>query len=124
MQTVRIVLGNSAVGHDPDDLRHCEPDVWGGGPFSSAGVSRQIAGGHAWTERAQEFPSLGIRNQADFANFIKTVIDNPSKVKKLTKGRFAFWDSGTDTIIFYDPNNPDLGTAFRPSRGIDYFNQQ
>lgn len=90
-------------------------------PFDTGKVADQIANGHAWAKHGQQFASLGIGDEGDFAKFIKKILDKPSKVKKLLRGRTAFWDSNTDTIVIRDPHNPDGGTAFRPSSGIKYF---
>ena len=56
-----------------------------------------------------------------FAQHIEEIMANPSASKNLTKGRKAFWDGKTKTVIIHDPNSPDLGTAFRPKNGKAYF---
>ena len=46
---------------------------------------------------------------------------NPSEVKKLDRGRTAYWDNNTKTVVIVDPKSKDLGTAFVPKNGKAYF---
>ena len=49
------------------------------------------------------------------------LMTNPSASKTLTKGRKAFWDDKSKTVVIRDPNSPDLGTAFKPKDSKAYF---
>ena len=78
----------------------------------------RIARGHAWIKHHEEFPGL---SQAEFASLIEQGMTDASEAKNLSVGRTAFWDETTGTVVIYDPNSPDLGTAFKPVRGRSYF---
>jgi hypothetical protein len=56
-------------------------------PFNTGQVAQQIANGHAWEQHAQQFASLGAGDEGDFRKFIKKILDKPSRVRKLTRGR-------------------------------------
>lgn len=81
----------------------------------------RIANGHAWAKHQGEFPELSSADE--FAGLIDGIMKKAagSDVKSLAKGRQAFWDGGSNTVVILDPNSPDLGTAFRPKQGRSYF---
>jgi hypothetical protein len=81
--------------------------------------AQRIAQGHAWAKHGGEFPEFA--NEAAFAQHIAQVMSNPSASKPLAKGRHAYWDDGSKTVVFRDDNSPDLGTAFKPKAGRAYF---
>jgi pyocin large subunit-like protein len=81
--------------------------------------AQAIANGHAYNEHIEDFP--GIETRSEFAQFINNLINNPSEVKPLNRGRTAYWDDTTDTVIIVDPSDIDGGTAFKPTGGKDYF---
>jgi hypothetical protein len=83
--------------------------------------AQKIASGHAWSKHRGEFPEFA--NEAQFAHHIDKVMANPSASKNLAKGRIAFWDDSSRTLVIKDPNSLDLGTAFRPLRGRAYFDK-
>jgi len=87
-------------------------------------VGEKIANGHAFekhvTQQA-EYQNLGITNRAQFAKHIDSVITNPTATKNLVRGRTAFWDEASGTIVIRDPKSLDGGTAFRPKAGRKYF---
>ncbi|HEC10575.1 MAG TPA: hypothetical protein ENI86_13595 [Acidimicrobiales bacterium] len=71
-----------------------------------------------WQKHADEFPDL--TDADDFADHVDGIVMNPSQQKKLKDGREAFLgDDGT--VVITNPKDPDGGTAFRPDRGTDYF---
>jgi filamentous hemagglutinin len=78
----------------------------------------RIASGHAWSKHGHEFAGF---SQLEFAAFIERIMQESSEAKNLTNDRTAFWDDASGTVVIYDPNSPDLGTAFKPSRGRTYF---
>lgn len=93
---------------------------------SSQKISEQIGEGHAYSKhvvKKQEFADLGISNQRDFVDFIDNIMDKPDAVKKLERGRTAYWDDKTGTVVIHDPNSLDGGTAFRPEKGKEYFDE-
>jgi filamentous hemagglutinin len=81
--------------------------------------AQQIAKGHAWSKHKGEFPEF--LTVEEFAQHLDEVMAGPSASKKLAKGRQAFWDVKTGTVVIRDPNSLDLGTAFRPKNGKAYF---
>jgi filamentous hemagglutinin len=101
-----------------------------GKKLQNALAAQQIAGGHAFTKHVlgsdnpngQEFKGLDIRTRNQFADLIERIINNPTASKNLSRGRTAYWDSETGTVVIRNPRDKDGGTAFRPSRGRDYFN--
>jgi len=85
-------------------------------------IANKIAKGHAFkkhVEQEQQFPN--INNRSQFAQLIEKILRNPSDSKNLSKGRMAFWDNDTGTIVIVDPDNADGGTAFKPEKGKNYF---
>jgi filamentous hemagglutinin len=101
---------SKSCAHDAD----CAPK--GKMPSSDA---QQIANGHAWPKHRGDFPEFS--TEAEFAQHIDQILANPSASKSLARGRAAFWDDKTKTVVIRDPNSPDLGTAFKPSGGKAYF---
>jgi len=85
----------------------------------SSDISKNIANGHAYEKHKNEF---GVETQTDFAKKVKNVLDNPTEVKNLEKGRVAYWDDKTKSVVIYDPSSTDQGTALVPTDGRDYFN--
>ncbi len=87
-------------------------------------VGKEIAGGHAFEKHVLqqgEFTGLGIRTRAQFAQHIENVVKNPTSTKELSKGRSAYWDQSTGTVVIRNPKASDGGTAFRPVNGRAYF---
>jgi len=81
--------------------------------------AQQIGKGHAWSKHRTEFPEFSTAD--DFTRHVDDVMTNPSASKNLAKGRKAFWDDNSKTVVIRDPNHPDLGTAFKPKDGKSYF---
>ena len=51
-----------------------------------------------------------------------TPIRDPDAVKDLDNGRRAYW-SNDGTIVIENPRDPDGGTVFRTSKGIQRFDK-
>ncbi len=86
-------------------------------------IADRIGKGHSYNKHVvegKEFPK--IKSQEDFIRLIASVIANPTKKKSLTNHREAFYNEQANILVIYDPKSKDLGTCFRPSRGINYFN--
>jgi hypothetical protein len=92
-----------------------------------AAYAQAIGGGHAFAQHAIEF---GAQTPEDLSSYVYGVLKAPDDVRFLERSRIAFWDDQTDAVVFYDPNNPDLGTVFRPDPNafpnpkLDYFDKQ
>jgi hypothetical protein len=93
----------------------------------TAEVIEKIATGHAFEKHVLtqgEFAGLGLRTTRLFGSHIHNSIDNAMAAgdfKAGTKGRSAFWDGSTGTIVIRDPRHVDGGTAFQPTNGRQYF---
>jgi hypothetical protein len=83
-------------------------------------VGQQIASGHAFAKHGGE---LGFKTESQMAAHIDRVIRSASssQVRHLARGRTAYWDSASGTVVIRDPNTRDGGTAFKPNRGRSYF---
>jgi hypothetical protein len=97
-----------------------------GGGAEVRGIAKAIGEGHAFTKhllKKREFVDLGIKNKEEFARFIERIMTKtPEKdVRMLEKGRKAFWDEATGSIVIHDPAHRDLGTAFRAYDGRKTF---
>ncbi|WP_407865921.1 hemagglutinin repeat-containing protein [Phyllobacterium phragmitis] len=91
-----------------------------------SGVGRSIAFGHAFEKHVLqqgEFAGLNIRTREQFVKHIENVMDNPTAVRQLDRGRIAYWHEETRTIVITNPNASDGGTAFQPTTGRDYFDK-
>lgn len=78
--------------------------------------SGNIASGHAYTKHKGEF---GNPTQPQFSTTVSNVMNNPDEVRNLSGGRKAYWKG--DTVVIYNPNDPDYGTCFKPNTGKTYF---
>ena len=86
-------------------------------------MSEEIAGGHAFDKHVtQNGEFQGIRTRPQFSRLIETTIKNATEAKGLSNGRTAYWDGSTGTVVIYNPNAADGGTAFKPTQGKTYFN--
>jgi RHS repeat-associated protein len=83
-------------------------------------IATKIASGHALTKHLNEFQDLGIVTGEQFVKHAESVISNPTHSKKLERGREAYFDQKSNTVLIHDPYNVDLGTIFR--QNIDYYN--
>lgn len=85
-------------------------------------AGERIASGHAFDKhviQGGEFP--GITTRPQFAAHIENAIKGASEYRELLRGRTAYWDSSTRTVVIRDPGAIDGGTAFRPTQGKTYF---
>jgi hypothetical protein len=63
----------------------------------------------------------GILTQEQFAHAIQRIMENPSASKQLARGRTAYWDDATSTVVIRDPSTGDGGTAFKPPTSRNYY---
>ena len=86
-------------------------------------ISDKIADGHAWDKhviRQREFPSITSKKQ--FAKLIRNVIEKNFRSRRfLRDGGTGYWDNNSGTLVIFDPRNPDLGTTYVPTAGINKF---
>ncbi|MDD4019501.1 MAG: hypothetical protein PHV28_16345 [Kiritimatiellae bacterium] len=83
-------------------------------------VGQRIANGHAFAKHAAQF---GFSSRDQLAAHIEQVVRSagPSNTRSLLRGRTAYWDGKSGTVVIVDPNTADGGTAFKPDRGRRYF---
>jgi hypothetical protein len=94
-------------------------------PEEAEVMATRIARGHAWQKHVieqGEFPL--ITTPEEFAVEIRRILERPSIVRRLSVERWAYWDEGRKTLVIVHPSTTDGGTAFVPSRGIDYFEKE
>jgi len=86
-------------------------------------VATIIAGGHAYGKHAAEFASIGVGTKEEYAKLIDHImrISTIDNVRSLVRGRTAYWDPKTGTVVIHDREAADKGTAFRPRDGRAYF---
>jgi RHS repeat-associated protein len=85
--------------------------------FGHSKIANSIASGHAYTQHAGGFNVK--RTQAQFANMITEIMDNPTESKVLRDGRKAYWHEGKQTVVIVDTKGgkgKDMGTAFKTSK--------
>jgi len=87
-------------------------------------AASEIANGHAFGKHVVEQNEFGatIKTQQQFAEKIESILNSPSATKQLSRGRSAYWDDSSGTVVIRDPKSSDGGTAFRPTNGKAYFN--
>jgi len=97
-----------------------------GGFIGMRNVAKKISGGHAYSKHVLQKGEFGSITQSEFNNIVYNTVRKPDLYRDLPNGRKAFWSfTGSSkkkgTLVIYDPKNPDLGTAFRPDDGVEYF---
>ena len=86
-------------------------------------IAEEISGGHTFTKhviKQGEFPEF---SQHQFQRHIQNIVNNPTEMKFLTRGRIAYWDQKTGTVVIRNPGQGDGGTAFKATGGYDYFSK-
>jgi len=83
-------------------------------------AGKTIGTGHAWGKHGDKYAGI-LSTQDEFVDLIEDIIRNPDATRSLERGRKAYWDSATGTVVIFDPGHPDFGTAFPPDRGYIFF---
>ena len=93
------------------------------GVISPYSVGARVAMGHAFEKHVLGvdaiagdplFRGLGIRTTAQLATHIDSVIANPTSAKALSRGRMAYLDAATSTVVIINPRAADMGSVFQP----------
>jgi RHS repeat-associated protein len=93
-------------------------------------ISSKIAGRHAFEKHVlgvgamrsdSLFRGLEIRTVAQLEAHVAQVMGHPTAQKALSRGRTAYWDANTSTVIIHNPRASDLGTVFQPANAKAYF---
>jgi hypothetical protein len=58
----------------------------------------------------------------EFEKVIHGIVTGTSANRALSGNRVAYWDARTGTIVIFNPAAQDCGTAFRPDKGVSYYN--
>ena len=83
-------------------------------------AAQRIGGGHAFRKHAHEF---GFKTEAEMKAHVDRVLRSPSATRKLDRGRTAYWDESSQSVVITNPRDADLGTVFRPPKGRRYFDE-
>jgi hypothetical protein len=83
-------------------------------------VANRISSGHAFQAHGSEF---GSPSQAELGTIVRRVLDYPSRVVDLPRGRTIFYDRPSNTLVFVNPADRDGGTVFRPADGERYIDK-
>ena len=81
-------------------------------------VAQGIGGGHAFRKHARD---LGFETPEEMAEHVERVMRNPTATRSLQRGRTAYWDDATKSVVIHDPSHLDGGTVFLPNDGREYF---
>ena len=82
-------------------------------------------------EMQNQIKSLHVIKQREFSNMsrpqferrLRNILNNPTEIKSLTRGRTAYWDQKSGTVVIRDPSRIDGGTAFKPLQGKKYYDE-
>lgn len=108
--------------NDPGVPGQCRVASPTGQPAGNRPIAEQIGNGHAFDKHVvlgQEFP--GVTTRGAFTDFIENAMNNPTAIRQLNNGRSAYWHDESQSVVIVNPKSPDLGTAFRPLSGRNYF---
>jgi hypothetical protein len=84
-------------------------------------IAASIANGHAFADHVAEF---GVTTPGQFQSAVEDVLNDPTtQVKTLERGRTAFYNRATNSLVIVNPKARDSGTAFRPRRGQQYVDE-
>ncbi len=87
------------------------------GPHQAEFVNGQVTAGLA-------FPNPTIADAAALATFVKGILRGTAGVALAGGTRTKYWHAATGTIVIFNNAVADCGTAFRPTAGITYYNNQ
>jgi hypothetical protein len=83
-------------------------------------IAHAIAFGHAYAGHAADLSESGeLMTESGFEALILETLLNPAKSRELHTGRAAFWNEIEGLMVIVNPQDPEMGTAYWPKRGID-----
>ena len=88
----------------------------------AAAVAAKIAGGHAWTKHAGEYYGTAVNSAAKFKSLLEKIVKTAGV--GLSGARHKWWDTTTATFVVFNPKDNDCGTAFKPTAGKSYYDNQ
>lgn len=84
-------------------------------------IAASIANGHAFAKHAAQF---GVTTTGAFQSVVEDVLSDPTtQVRNLARGRSAFYNRTTNSLVIVDPRSPDSGTVYPAKGGMGYFNR-
>jgi filamentous hemagglutinin len=87
----------------------------------SGEVVASIAKGYAFADHAADF---GVATTSDLQSIVESTLASPNtQSRALSRGRSAFYDPSSNTIVIVNPPAPDKGTVFRPTDGVAYYDR-
>jgi hypothetical protein len=87
-------------------------------------IARSIGFGHAYEKHAANVSESGeLLTRSSFESLVLETLLNPAKSKGMKRGRSAFWNSEEGFVVVFDPKDPDLGTAFWPTAGVNEYKE-
>jgi hypothetical protein len=88
----------------------------------AAAAAGHIADGHAWTKHKAEYHGSAITTDAQFKALVEKIMKTPGVA--ISDGRHKWWDATHKTIVIFNPKADDCGTAFVPTAGKSYYDNQ
>jgi hypothetical protein len=85
---------------------------------------QEIAGGHALGTLIldkDQYNSIYIRARAQCSRHIADIVNNTAPYWQLIRGRSAYWQESTGTVLIGSPQSGDGGTAISPTNGRTNF---
>ena len=79
---------------------------------------------HGHVKAGLAFPDPTIANATALATFVKAILRGTPGVALAGGTRTKYWHAATGTIVIFNKAVADCGTAFRPTAGITYYNNQ
>jgi hypothetical protein len=62
-----------------------------------------------------------VYNELELNRHVKNIIKEHKEWKPLSKGRTAYWDDESGTVVIHNPNEEDRGTVHQPKDGKKYY---
>lgn len=92
-------------------------------------TATRISEGHAFDKhvlntepRNRPFSEIGVTDRASYRGHISDVLSSPTTVSsRLSEHRTKYWHEPSGTFAIRNTNDVDMGTAFRPKSGFQYY---
>jgi hypothetical protein len=62
-----------------------------------------------------------VYNELELNRHVKNIIKEHKEWKPLSKGRTAYWDDESGTVVIHNPHEEDRGTVHQPKDGKKYY---
>lgn len=88
----------------------------------ASAVAGKVANGHAWRKHAGEYYGTKVDSVTKFKALVEKIITGAGA--GLGGGRHKWWDGQSGTFVVFNPRDHDCGTAFKPTAGKSYHDNQ